>query len=87
MSKLVLLVDSPKTCTVCPLSLETEVYSVNLCWAMEERRINMDSGNVPDWCPLRELPKKKKLSCDNWEYNIQVKAWNACIDAIGGDAK
>lgn len=42
----------------------------------------------PDWCPLRELPERKKtfttLECHpNGRWTEGMKAgWNACLDAI-----
>lgn len=37
----------------------------------------------PDWCPLRDLPKKKEVTDDNFSLSVDTvwdKAWNACID-------
>ena len=73
MSKAIFVMDMPEGCAGC---------RVTKC-----EFDNMDKNSSANKCPLLPMPQKKKLSCDNWEYNIQVKAWNACIDAIGGDAK
>lgn len=85
MCKSVLVVNTPQGCTECPLSAGTGVYNANICRAMEKHSVNMDSGKVPGWCPLRKLPEKKELTYDIWEYDLLAKTWNDCIDAVGGD--
>lgn len=35
---------------------------------------------VPDWCPLKPVPEKKKI--DEYFYPNFDYAWNACIDEI-----
>lgn len=73
MSKAILIMNMPECCAGCPVT--------------ECKFDNMGRHSRAGGCPLVSMPQKKKLSCDNWEYDLQAKAWNACIDAIGGDAK
>ena len=42
-------------------------------------------GEIPDWCPLRELPEKMpnlEHGYENVEKSIIRTGWNACLDAI-----
>lgn len=43
----------------------------------------LPDGEKPDWCPLRELPEKKRADTDllTVESGI-VEGWNACLDEI-----
>lgn len=55
---------------------------------IEQRDISEYSYNFskPDWCPLRELPKKKEDSLINNPYAMgRVAGWNACLDEIMGE--
>jgi len=73
----VLLVNMPDKCKDCTLYFE--LGSNCMC------RLNyklVSQNEKPDWCPLVLLPKKKELSCDNWDYDIRASAWNSCIDSI-----
>lgn len=93
MSKSVLLIDTPEICVDCIFCQEyrTKSREYTYCYVT-----NGDSENdmklidciygyrqsKPDWCPLKELPSKKK-----WGeiYNGNVKGWNDCLrEIIGG---
>ena len=42
-------------------------------------------GEIPDWCPLRELPEKMpdlEHGYENVEKSIIRIGWNACLDAL-----
>ncbi len=89
MDKAVLVMDMPECCADCYCGhFERDTKELNLvCGATGE-----DANNVgkPDWCPLRELPERKKtfttLEChSNGRWTEGMKAgWNACLDAIEG---
>ena len=90
MAKAVLIMDEmPECCADCSCGyFERGAKKLNLiCGATGE-----DANNVgkPDWCPLRELPERKKtfttLECHpNGRWTEGMKAgWNACLDAIEG---
>lgn len=80
MAKAVLVMDMPECCANCYCGyFERDTKELNLvCGATGE-----DANNVgkPDWCPLRELPKKANhpAYCDNGRFD---KGWNACLDRI-----
>ena len=79
MAKAMLIVDMPSCCLECPCMNELDE-----CVAMK----NEDVGNVgrkPTWCPLREVPQKKKITIKESEYtNTKRIGYNACIDEILG---
>lgn len=90
MAKAVLVIDMPEqVCQKCALCYETENDDEYLCCATGKL---LPDGEKPDWCPLRELPKKKEefelLECEGsmekvWEFpSLKNKGFNACLDEI-----
>lgn len=92
MAKAVLVMDDmPECCADCYCGyFERDTKELNLvCGATGE-----DTNNVgkPNWCPLRELPEKKKefelRECKGsvkgtWKVPlIENKGFNACLDEI-----
>lgn len=86
MSKSILVIDTPENCNECQFSTE------RLC-GNGRCTLNKDCSNIipangkPDWCPLRDLPKKKEvrsfcLGEGNCEQKGYQKGFNACIDEI-----
>ena len=78
MSKVMLVMDEPKTCADCPCLTE---LSTDFCYITDEDV--SPYGKRPDSCPLRPVPEKKKVMlnmCDNVYY--LNKGYNACIDEI-----
>lgn len=82
MSKAVLVMDMPESCYKCKLHCVTP-YGEYLCCAV---RKNIPCAEIPDWCPLRELPERKET---NYYMNNKgkgiVEGWNACLDEITGN--
>ena len=79
MAKAILVMDMPEQiCQKCKLCYETENGDEYMCCAVGKL---VPDGEKPDWCPLRELPKKANhpAYCDNGRFD---KGWNACIDEI-----
>nr|DAM66125.1 MAG TPA: hypothetical protein [Caudoviricetes sp.] len=88
MSKSVLVIDMPEDCGKC------KFISEFWCRAMNGRRVP-NNDVIPNWCPLKPLPEKMKLTgVYNREYfqsNGKMPSykigWNDCIDKItGGNA-
>ena len=88
MSKSVLVMETPENCGKCKFISEL------WCRAMGDRRVPNNDA-IPDWCPLKPLPKKMKVTgIYNGEYfkaggkppSYKI-GWNACIDAITGEEK
>lgn len=88
MSKSVLVIDAPEDCYSCYLRMVSR--DLHFC-KVKSRRIK-DVCIRPDWCPLKPLPEKMKVTgFYNGEYfkaggkppSYKV-GWNACIDEITG---
>ena len=88
MSKSVLVTDTPENCGKC------KFISEFWCRAMNGRRVP-NNDVIPNWCPLKPLPEKMKLTRvynreyfqSNGEMPSYKIGWNTCIDKItGGDS-
>ena len=88
MSKSVLVMKTPENCDSC--CLHEPIRNWSYC-AAKLKRIE-DSSVKPNWCPLKPLPEKMKVTgIYNGEYfkaggkppSYKV-GWNACIDKITG---
>lgn len=66
--------DMPSSCSECNF----QQYGV--CHAVRKSIVGTptDLKRKPDWCPLRELPKKKSVYT-NGHYS---DGYNACIDEL-----
>lgn len=87
MSKSVLVMDTPKYCALCVLR-----SGVHHPFCRANNRDITDLSIIPDWCPLKPLPEKMKVTgIYNSEYfkaggkppSYKI-GWNACIDEITG---
>lgn len=75
MSKAVLVMDMPKDCYECKLQDWLTCRIAKKC---------NTSHSIPDWCPLRELPKKItswKGKSTNYQQGHR-DGYNACIDEL-----
>lgn len=93
MSKAILVMDMPDSCMGCNFLYCDAESNSESCQAREKALvIDFEKVDKPDWCPLREMPEKKKetelrkVSDDEvWRVPLpENSGWNACIDAIGG---
>lgn len=90
MSKAVLVMDMPSSCSKCKLKsrLNCEIEGVTHCCNLAEGMITLDKGfeeRLPN-CPLRELPKKDNKSYFPDEYSDGHRdGYNACIDELLGE--
>ena len=85
MNKSILVIDTPDTCIDCPC------YFAGIgghAWC-EKKKKKLDIETFkPDWCPLREFPKKASVGIgicvgNNTEcVKSFVDGYNACIDEI-----
>ena len=68
MSKSILVIDTPSSCVMCPLSFYNDHYKEHQCRGREYyRSINnykepVSPYKIPDWCPLSLLPEPKDLT-------------------------
>lgn len=85
MSKSVLVMDTPENCGKC------KFISEFWCRAMDGRRVP-NNDVIPNWCPLKPLPDKMKLTGvygrEYFQSNGKMPSykigWNDCIDEIKG---
>lgn len=55
------------------------------CVAVDGQSKIPNEVSIPDWCPIKQLPKKDINSYFPDEYQDgYAEGWNACIDALGG---
>lgn len=104
MSKSVLVIDTPENCYDCPFGTGycSDLEHEGLCELADcldsdeilitEEHYDCESKSIPDWCPLKPLPEKMKVTgLYNGEYfkaggklpSYKI-GWNDCIDEIGG---
>lgn len=95
MSKAILVMDMPDSCDKCPLFCN--YYSDMCCGGLHNRTIDYPYPEKfrQEWCPLRELPKKKQEryglcrqnSSGSWDtYGEKIDSvavgYNQCLDDI-----
>ena len=87
MSKAILVIDMPDSCMGCNFLYCDAENNSESCQAREKSRIvDLEKDDKPDWCPLREMPEKKKtIGTESETERIYMNCgWNDCIDASGG---
>lgn len=79
MSKAVLVMDMPETCSDC------DFCNNGYCAVKNEFCSNREEEKQ-DWCTLRPLPEKKDIKkCKTMTDLGWIEGWNACLEVIGGD--
>lgn len=89
MEKLIIMIDTPKSCSECCFQKGLTVYGYACGIA---KTMNKDTHSRPDWCPLRPLPEKMKLAGKYDQEYFQKGGkmpsykcgWNDCLDKITG---
>lgn len=85
--KALLVMDMPeKGCISCVIGknhsipLETCIY----CPICRKNAIGEETEKIPDWCPLKTVPRKKnyKSLSDANPVRAWGNGWNECIDEI-----
>lgn len=84
MSKVIAVIDKPKNCEQCPCIRINSFYDV--C-QLAKMSLPFDGKEIPDWCPLREVPQKKQIEHVEEDYDGGYShgfthGYNACIDEI-----
>lgn len=81
MSKAILVVDMPKCCDECDLHYERNCE--DYCSIGNEYIDINVLKTKPNWCPLKEIPKKQQhYSIDETFMRGAKTGYNACIDDI-----
>lgn len=88
MAKAVLVMDMPETCFGCNFLYCDGDTNLDSCQAREKARpVDSETYKKPDWCPLRELPERKKLTYTDLCTDCEASGWNDCLDEILGAKK
>ena len=90
MSKAVLVMDMPESCSRCKFMYEFQgIKKCQLMNVLNNGASKLSQSTFTekrhDWCPLRELPEKMpdlEHGYENVEKSIIRTGWNACLDAI-----
>lgn len=93
MSKVMLIIDKPKACQFCPCFQGEDVLNA---YCGETKKVisfkdeKFKGWVIPDWCPLREIPEKRKeRKISEYEFGkigyAFANGWNACLKAILGE--
>ena len=76
MNKAVLVMDIPSSCNDC-ICRYVNIAGKTICRAKIEE-LKPKSYKRPDWCPLKEVPKKY----EGWYLSDRARGYNACIDEL-----
>lgn len=85
MSKSILVIDTPKNCGYCPVGRLFGTAGQVECMAGKDIRVNQDCEIIPEWCPLKEVPKQREANLNPYLVNktdAYDLGYNACIDEI-----
>lgn len=93
MGKCCLVMDMPINCLKCNLR-----YAHTCVYTNKDVLPYYEVSFRPGWCPLREIPEKKKevyeieAKNDNGEYEVVAVepnklaiGWNECLEKLGGN--
>ena len=88
MSKAIIVMNMPKKCGNCPICQGIARDGDYVCSIQDEdgneRGWNDGGYSKPDWCPLKPLPEKQKLTFATHGEDMITLGWNAAIEAIEG---
>lgn len=95
MSKAVLVMDIPESCSRCKFMYEFQgIKKCQLMNVLNNGASKLSQSTLTekrhDWCPLRELPEKipeLKSGYEDLSTSIRRVGWNACLDEILGERK
>ena len=87
MSKAMLIIDMPKSCSDCKLKEMAGDFNKMICVPLQKSYNKfMFTEKRQEQCPLRFVPSKKYHSCYG-SGQVEMsddKIWNKCIDTILG---
>ena len=83
--KAILVMDMPSSCGECPICQGIDKCGEYICSIKDdfeyEQGYSDGKYERPDYCPLRECPKKREKSNYYTDWSV---GYNACIDDILG---
>lgn len=86
MSKSILIVNTPENCGKCDF-IDNRLDGTHRCIMNKDSSNVVEISTIPDWCLIRDLPKKKEvknfcLGERDFEQKGYQEGFNACIDEI-----
>jgi hypothetical protein len=86
MSKAILVIDIPDSCSECPVcaSYQSCAFSIREYWCSTNGK-DVEPYSKPDWCPLKPMPDKQRFNGIVDYDNDYLYGWNACINKILSD--
>ena len=89
MKKSVLVLDTPKSCWMCPIATDHSASEVSVyCPVIGKYITGKDCESVSEHCPLRPLPEHKEIRgifCWTTHLPSFKSGWNRCLKAITGE--
>jgi hypothetical protein len=84
MSKAILVMDMPESCSKCPLF--EDHYSDMSCRGLNNRGIDYPypENFRQKWCPLKIAPVKQDVQYGDDKGNAWVRGYNNCVHEIMG---
>lgn len=87
MSKAILVIDMPDSCSKCPLFSGS--YADMCCSGLRNRTIDYPYPESfrQEWCPLKPVPEKYDMNTVVYDRDYDGEyeyGYNACIDEIFG---
>lgn len=81
MSKAILVMDMPETCSNCEYCALWDNY---VCELKDDKFVDcVEPTSKPEWCPLKPLPEKfTNFEFDVMSYQRYKQGYNACIEEI-----
>lgn len=76
-TKAILVIDKPESCTSCLLGIYNKKW---FCLKTLKDIDITDRYHIPDWCPLKPMPKKKNT--DFHPNVVYANGWNDCLKEI-----
>lgn len=81
MSKVMLLMDKPDNCLECEFS-DRRLDGTLRCTRNKDASNTVFGLAMPRWCPMKDVPKRKRSKRYTNPLKSWINGWNACIDEI-----
>lgn len=88
MSKSILVIDTPDKCSMCKFINRTDegyCYCRVFDFDYQINQYMSTPKEKPDWCPLKEIPKKRSHNLPDCRLKVYDSGWNDCLDEILGE--
>ena len=84
MSKSSLIIDTPETCSKCPLHIILPYKKLGICLGYNPNYVIMEKDvNKMSICPLKPLPEPIPPERADYAHEASyIKGWNDCLEKI-----